>query len=127
MSAMAVVLLSGDLMGASRIEGGARLAGTECRMVGNVDAAVLACAAQPVALVMVDLTTAGLDVTALVERLKGRSENVPIVAYGPHVHEAMLDAAKAAGCDRVLSRGQFLAQADAIIAHYAATATKSPS
>jgi DNA-binding NtrC family response regulator len=114
-------------MGASRIEGGARLAGAEFRMVGNIDAAMLACAAQPVALVMVDLTTAGLDVTSLVERLKARSENVPaIVAYGPHVHETMLDAAKAAGCDHVLSRGQFLAQADAIIAHYAAPASKAP-
>jgi DNA-binding NtrC family response regulator len=117
---MAVVLVSGDLMGASRIEGGARLAGTAFRMVGDVDTAVLACAEQPVSLVMVDLTTAGLDVASLVEQLQGRSTNIPaIVAYGPHVHEATLAAAKEAGCDHVLSRGQFLNQADAIIAHYA--------
>jgi DNA-binding NtrC family response regulator len=116
---MAVVLLSGDLMGASRVEGAARMASVEFRMVGNVDAAVECCAAQPVMLVMVDLATAGLDVAALVERLKGRSNHVPtIVAFGPHVHDAVLDAAKEAGCDQVVSRGQFMSQADAIVARF---------
>jgi CheY-like chemotaxis protein len=118
---MAVVLLSGDLMGASRIEGAARMVGVDYQMVGSADAAIDCCAAKPVALVMVDLATAGMDVAALVERLQGRSSNVPaIVAYGPHVHEAVLEAAKQAGCDQVLSRGQFMSQAAAIIAHYAA-------
>lgn len=116
---MAVVLLSGDLMGASRVEGAARLLGVEFRMVGSVDAVVDCCAAQPVALVMVDLATAGLDVAALVERLKGRSNHVPaIVAFGPHVHDAMLTAAKEADCDRVVSRGQFMSQAGEFISRY---------
>ncbi|MEX2092331.1 MAG: hypothetical protein WD971_06620 [Pirellulales bacterium] len=116
---MAVVLLSGDLMGASRVEGAARMASVEFRMVGNIDAAVECCAAQPVALVMVDLATAGLDVAALVERLKGRSNHVPaIVAFGPHVHDEMLTAAKQAGCDQVLSRGQFMSRAGEIISRY---------
>lgn len=115
---MAVVLLYGDLMGASRVEGAARLAGVEFRLVGNVDAAVAYCAEQSVSLVMVDLATAGLDVSSLIERLNGRDERPAIVAYGPHVHEAVLDAARAAGCDLVLSRGQFMGQADAIISRY---------
>jgi DNA-binding NtrC family response regulator len=118
---MAVVLLSGDLMGASRVEGAARMAGVDYQMVGSVDAAIDCCAAKPVALVMVDLATAGLDVAGLVERLRTRGSNVPaIVAYGPHVHEAVLEAAKQVGCDQVLSRGQFMSQAGAIIDHYAA-------
>jgi DNA-binding NtrC family response regulator len=118
---MAVVLLSGDLMGASRVEGAARLSGVDFRMAENIDAAVECCVAQPVTLVIVDLATAGLDVAALVERLKNKSAHRPaIVAFGPHVHEATLDAAKAAGCDQVLSRGQFMSQAGAIIARCAA-------
>jgi DNA-binding NtrC family response regulator len=118
---MAVVLLSGDLMGASRIEGAARLSGVEFRMIGSVDAVIDCCAAQRVSLVMVDLATAGLDVSSLVERLKSSSEHGPaIVAFGPHVHEAALDAAQEAGCDQVLSRGQFMSQAGAIIARYQA-------
>jgi DNA-binding NtrC family response regulator len=93
-------------------------------MVDSVDAVIAACAATPVKLVAVDLGTAGIDVPALVQRLKGRTENVPaIVAYGPHVHEAALEAAKEAGCDAVVSRGQFMSQADAIFARYAGTAS----
>jgi CheY-like chemotaxis protein len=118
---MAVVLLSGDLMGASRVEGAARLSGVEFRVVGSVDAAIDCCAAQSVSLVMVDLATSGLDVSALVERLKISSRRAPaVVAFGPHVQKAALDAAQEAGCDQVLSRGQFMSQASAIIAHYAA-------
>jgi hypothetical protein len=30
-----------------------------------------------------------------------------IIAYGPHVDEALLADAKEAGCDEVLTRGQF--------------------
>jgi DNA-binding NtrC family response regulator len=120
---MAVVLLSGDLMGASRVEGAARLTGVGYRMVGNVDAVIDACAATPVSLVAVDLSTAGIDVAALVERLKNRTESVPtVVAYGPHVHEAVLQMAKKAGCDVVLSRGQFMSQVDAILAEHATAA-----
>ena len=117
---MAVVLLSGDLMGASRVEGAARLSGVEFRMLGSVDATIECCAEQKVSLVMVDLATAGLDVSSLVARLKSNQEAPAIVAFGPHVHEAALDAAQEAGCDRVLSRGQFMSQAGPIIARYAA-------
>jgi DNA-binding response OmpR family regulator len=114
---MAVVLLSGDLMSASRIEGAARLAGASYRQVGTVDAAVEACEVNPAALVLVDLTTRGLDVASLVGRTKELADAKPtIIAYGPHVHEAVLAAAEAAGCDQVLSRGQFMSRVDALIA-----------
>jgi DNA-binding NtrC family response regulator len=117
---MAVVLLSGDLMGASRIEGAARLAGIPYRMVGTVDAVLAACAATPVSIVAVDLATAGIEVAALVNGLKQQAARVPtVIAYGPHVHEAVLEAAQAAGCDQVLSRGQFMSQVDAIFARFA--------
>jgi CheY-like chemotaxis protein len=123
---MAVVLLSADLMGASRVEGAARLAGVEYFMVGSVDAAVESCAARSVTLVAVDLATpridVGTDVGTLVERLK-RAEPAPfVVAFGPHVHEAALQAAKSAGCDAVLSRGQFMSQVDALVRQHAPAA-----
>jgi CheY-like chemotaxis protein len=117
---MAVVLLSGDLMGASRIDGAARLAGVGYRMVGTVDAAIEACRAVSATLILVDLATPGIDVVTLVERAQASSERPPtIVAYGPHVHEAILAAAESAGCDQVMSRGQFMSRVDAIIAEHA--------
>lgn len=114
---MAVVLLSRDLMGAARIEGAARLAGTGYRMVGSLDAALEACAANRTLLLFVDLTTPGLDISQLVDRADALATGAPkIIAYGPHVHEAALAAAKSAGCDEVLSRGQFMSRVDALIA-----------
>jgi hypothetical protein len=38
-----------------------------------------------------------------------------VVAFGPHVHETLLVAAEAAGCDLVLSRGQFFSRLDEIV------------
>jgi len=119
---MAVVLLSSDLMGGSRVESAARRLGVDLRIVGNIDAALDYCAVQRVPLVIVDLGTAGLDLSSLITRLKSGPEHGPAtVAFGPHVHEETLDAAKAAGCDLVLSRGQFMSQADTILALYGGT------
>lgn len=120
---MAMVLLSGDLMGASRVEGAARLAGVEYSMVGNVAAAVELCTTKSIALVAVDLATQGVDVEALVKQLEQAEHTPAVIAFGPHVHEARLQAAKAAGCDVVLSRGQFMSQVDTLIRQHA-TATE---
>lgn len=113
-----VVLLSGDLMGMSRVEGAARQAGLELRFLPGADAVADLCAVQPVSLVLIDLATPGLDVAALVRRLRsdaaGRAPRT--IAFGPHVHEQILEAAAAAGCDQVLSRGAFMAQLGALLA-----------
>ncbi len=57
-----------------------------------------------------------LKVEAIVDCVrKGRETAPAIIAFGPHVHENLLAAARAAGCDDVLSRGQFFGQLDAIL------------
>ena len=62
-------------------------------------------------LVIVDLSTANLDVAALLKSLEGLADEPPAVwAFGPHVHENRLEAARRAGCQLVLTRGQFHAQ-----------------
>jgi CheY-like chemotaxis protein len=113
---MSVVLLSRDLMTASRAEGAALRQQIPLRTVGGVEQAVAACTEAPVALVIVDLTTASLDVAGLVEQLKQGNLVPSIVAFGPHVHEAALAAAREAGCDAVLTRGQFFAELDGVVA-----------
>lgn len=113
-----IVLVSNDLMGSSRLEGAARQAHAELRMLGAVPAVVEFCTAQAVPLVIVDLTTAGLEIAALVTELKSLANAPAIAAFGPHVHEAALAAAQAAGCDVVVTRGQMMSQAAALIAHF---------
>ena len=58
-------------------------------------------------LVLVDLSLASLDLPAAIAAVRASSPQARIVAFGAHVNEALLDAARQAGCDEVLSRGQF--------------------
>ena len=74
----------------------------------TIERTVELCEAQHVEAVLVDLGTPGLKPNDLAERLAPLATGRPaIVAFGPHVHEALLSAAREAGCDEVVSRGQF--------------------
>ena len=58
-------------------------------------------------LALFDLTHPGLDIVVLARKLR-ELPNSPatVIAVGPHVQEEKLAAAKVAGCDHVLSKGQ---------------------
>ncbi len=114
---MSALLLSGDLIFSSRASGAAAGCDSQLAVVATAEAACGACASGEVSLVLVDLTLAGLDVRALVPQLRAVSPGtISIIAYGPHVQEARLRAAREAGCDEVLARGQIDQQIDAILA-----------
>src|ERR1700752_3132957 len=103
---MNVVLLTGDLMVVSRVAGAASQAGAELRTAANATQAVEMCRKNSARVLIIDLSTPGVDVAALVEAAKGDGDQAPaIIAFGPHVHEERLAAAREAGCDQVLSRG----------------------
>ena len=114
---MTVVLLSGDLAVLSRVEGAAARLGQTVRSASAESQAVDLCAAEGATTLVVDLSMASLDVASLVSRLRSDAASHPrVVAFGPHVHEQRLAAAREAGCDLVVSRGQFFSQLDAILA-----------
>jgi len=112
---MSAVFLTTDLIFASRVQAAARSAGVELRLVSTA-AAMLEQACSPATdLVIMDLTSAGCDPQQIVSALRG-AEHVPVIlAYAPHVQHARLAAAREAGCDRVLTRGQFDQQLDGIL------------
>jgi DNA-binding response OmpR family regulator len=114
---MSVVLLSADLMAVSRVEGAAAKAGKTVRAVTTAEQAVQACRAAGATMLVVDLAAPALDVACLVRDVKAAEEASPlvVVAFGPHVHTELLAAAHEAGCDEVVSRGQFFAHVDAIL------------
>jgi DNA-binding NarL/FixJ family response regulator len=105
---MPVYYLTSDLFFPSRVSGAARNLGIDLEIVGSVTR-LLACAAAEAdcKLVLIDLTLSSLELDAAVQAVRERFPHARIVAYGPHVHEERLAAASAAGCDEVLSRGQF--------------------
>jgi CheY-like chemotaxis protein len=112
---MAILLLTNDLMASSRAAGTARQSGTTLHTVANSVAALQQLQEAAYSLAIVDLTTVGSAIGALVEDLKRIQPELSIMAYGPHVQEHLLEAARSAGCDRVLTRGQFHAQMTEII------------
>lgn len=102
---MAALLITTDLMATSSAEGDARRVGVELSIVAPGRAVESATATTRLA--AIDLTAPISDLPALIEGLRTAAPGVKLVAYGPHVHEARLQAARDAGCDLVISRGQF--------------------
>ena len=59
--------------------------------------------------VILDLHAEGLDVPALLAGLRDACPVMPrVVAFGSHVEADTLKAARAAGCDKVMPRSQFV-------------------
>ena len=113
---MNVVLLSTDLVTMSRVQGAAAARCASLTTVSNLSAAVECCLATESTTLLIDLALPSLDVNGLVSELKATGARSPrIIAFGPHVHEEKLAAAKRAGCDVVVSRGQFFAQLESLL------------
>lgn len=112
---MDVVLLASDLMVVSRVQGAAAKTGISVHAVSSVAQAATLCRDKAADLLIVDLSTPSLDLE-FVPRLKAETVcSTRIVAFGPHVHELRLAAVREAGCDLVMSRGQFFNEVDAIL------------
>jgi DNA-binding response OmpR family regulator len=108
---MSVVLLSTDLAVQSRVEGAVLSQGKQLRVAARASQVAEICRAAPAEIVIVDLATSATEVSELMTHLRdGKSAVAEVVAFGPHVHEQKLAAAREAGCDVVLSRGQFFSQ-----------------
>jgi CheY-like chemotaxis protein len=118
-----IYFLTNDLVFPSRIAGIAQQLGDKLETALSADAlmAKLNGAAAPNAVVLLDLNSPAVDPATIVPRLKALP-NAPqaIIAFGPHVHEQKLAAATAAGCDVVLTRGQFDAQMRDLLARFSA-------
>jgi CheY-like chemotaxis protein len=113
---MNVVLLTADLMTQSRVEAAATRSAVSLRSVSDPTGLATSVAELLASAVILDLTLPTLDVAASVAQLRSLPGVKPvIIAFGPHVHESLLAAAQEAGCDEVLSRGQFFAQLDSIL------------
>ena len=121
---MSVLFLTSDLMIASQVEGAAERCDVPLKVVASMDALAQKCQADDISLVLIDLGFVGLELKELVSSVKNARSARPaptrpaIVAFGPHVHANRLEAARAAGCDEVMSRGALCAQIDALLRRY---------
>lgn len=116
---MAALALISDLMMQSQVSAAATRVGAELQVAFSDEALLAKAEATPPRLVIVDLSHPGLDPAALMARLKPLlGEGATVIAFGPHVHKAKLEAAATAGCNLVISRGQFHAQMDELLARF---------
>ncbi|MCA9063833.1 MAG: hypothetical protein KDA96_12260 [Planctomycetaceae bacterium] len=103
------ILISQDLMLMSSVQSAVRAVGSEYATVSAVEQlAVHAADNQPLRLLM-DLGSIGFPVSDLSEHVSA-DVLARSIAFGPHVHEAKLEAARSAGFGTVLSRGAFLSR-----------------
>jgi DNA-binding NarL/FixJ family response regulator len=117
---MSAILLTTDLMTASKAQGAAARAGCALKTVASASALLAHAAEHSASLIILDLSSPAIDPATLVPQLRALGSRPAILAFGPHVHEARLKAAVEAGCDSVIARGQFHAQAQEILARHAA-------
>jgi DNA-binding NarL/FixJ family response regulator len=90
----------------SRIGGAAKSQGVELTIVAS-QATLPDKIAADCRLALIDLSLDGLNLPSAVQAIRAGAPAARIIAYGPHVDEALLADAKEAGCDDVLTRGQF--------------------
>lgn len=114
---MLVLFLTNDLVFPSRIAGVVQSLGGKMETAASADAlASKAEAASSPIVVLIDLASSAASAIDVVPTLKAlASPPEAIIAFGPHVHQERLAAAATAGCDLVLTRGQFDAQYAAIL------------
>jgi len=123
---MHAILLSSDLMLIAAAQGAADRRVVTLTPAANAESLLEACGNRTVGLVIIDLRAPALNLLELVPKLR---RSLPpggsIVACGPHVHRESLAAAAAAGCDEVITRGEFDRRIDGLMARLTAPAEKS--
>ncbi len=116
---MAALLLTADLACSSKAAGAAARAGVELGVAMSLAALMEKASGRKADVVILDLTAPGLNIASVVEQLRALpSPPGAVIAFGPHVHEDKLAAAAEAGCDLVISRGQFHAQLEQLLSRY---------
>jgi len=114
---VSIVLLTSDLSVSAAAAGAAQRVGMTLHTAFDVQSLWSQVQTEPPHLAIIDLSMPGIDPAEIVTRLRASVAGpVRIVAFGPHVHELKLAAARAAGCDDVFTRGQFHANLGQILA-----------
>jgi hypothetical protein len=102
-----LLILSADIMLASRIEAPARTAGFEPKLVASLEALRSALAGERSAMVLLDLADASLPYVDALESITNSGHRVGCLGIYPHVRDELGKDAVLRGCDTVLTRSRF--------------------
>lgn len=113
------VMLTDDLIFFSRVSATARANGLTVRQARSVPVLLASLAKEPPSAIILDLQNETLDLPVLMDELKRTCFVMPrVIAYGSHVEAEVLRMARAAGCDRVMPRSQFVEQLEKSISEW---------
>lgn len=117
-SAVNVLYLTSDLLFGSRVTSApsAGDAVARVRIVASADELFRLAATESPGMVILDLAHPDADPASCVAQIRALAPQARILAYAAHVLAAKLEEARAAGCDQVLTRGQFNSQLATILA-----------
>lgn len=103
-----ILYFASDLVWATRIKATAEDLGIACRPVRNLDMLAQRLADSSPGALILDLETeeAGLELLRGL-RADERGRGVRVVAFAPHVKKDLMQAARDAGADEVMTRGAF--------------------
>ena len=113
-----IVFITADLMMASNASAHAQQQGIKISQVSTAQRGLEMVQEHRPQLLLVDLQCPGLDIPALGNSLGSLADSIsPLtIAFAQHVETDKLQAAKDAGFDQVLTRGQMNSQVGQIIA-----------
>ena len=119
-----IVYLAADLLWSTRVRSTGDQLGIPMRPVRSIEMLEARLADSPVAAMLVDLDAPEVAMQ-LIQRLRGeqageRERSILIVAWGPHVAVDLLQAAKRAGANVVMTRGAFAGRLPEILTALAA-------
>ena len=99
--------LTSDLMFSSRVAVLAKQIGVSLFVVGSREKARELLGSNSAQAIIVDLEHRDADPAEIAKLVAGFEPRPMVIAYGPHVKEPLLAAARDQGLELVLSRGQF--------------------
>jgi DNA-binding response OmpR family regulator len=102
-----VLFVSDDVFFWARVQGTAKTLGRDIRRIGDEASMEAAFREGGVARVIVDLGVRSVDALAWARRWKAVSPAPRLLAFGSHVDEAGLAAARDAGFDEVMPNSKF--------------------
>ena len=114
-----ILLLSDDLLDASKTIGAGRAVGASVVQCKSLAAVILRMEMQECACCIVDLQLPGLDLDELMEALARQEKKPRVIAYGSHVDAARLSAARKAGCDEAMPRSKYFEEVATKIGEWA--------
>ena len=114
------LLISADLFFGSKVTGTAAAIGLKAELAGSVTQGLEKLAGGGYRCVILDLAMPGLSPGDVVDAVRSldEEERPRVIAFGSHVHTALLAAARAAGCDEVMPRSRFSAELVQILKQY---------